>query len=93
MADTDAPGTDHADLRTADLSFGDVPAAGRDAEVDPNWLRLRGESTLPSLYMPPSMPGEHSGGLRVVALILVAVFIAATAAGVCLTYGAPHNPF
>ena len=37
--------------------FASIPAAGPEAEVDEHWLDLRGGSTLPSLYMPPSMPG------------------------------------
>ena len=85
---------EHAPLaQDQDIDFALVPNAASDAEIDPNWLELRGGSTLPSLYMPPSMPGEHSAALRAVAAILVGVFVAATAAGVCLTYGAPHNPF
>ena len=64
-----------------------IPDADRDAVIDPHWLDLRGKSALPPVYMPPSMPGEHSAWIRVVALVLVAVFLGATAAGVCLTYG------
>ncbi len=37
--------------------------------------------------MPPSMPGSHSRFARVTAVIVTAVFLIATAAGVCLTYG------
>jgi len=70
-----------------------VPEVPHDAEIDPHFLELRGGSDLPAGYMPPSMPGSHSTGLRVVALVLIGIFVAATAAGVCLTYGAPHNPF
>ena len=67
--------------------YAHVPAAGRDAEIDPHWLELRGTSTLPPTYMPPSMPGTHSRLARAVAVGLIAVFVVATATGVCLTYG------
>jgi hypothetical protein len=70
-----------------------VPDVPREAEIDPHFLDLRGGADLPALYMPPAMPGRHSSGIRAVALILIGIFVAATAAGVCLTYGAPHNPF
>jgi hypothetical protein len=45
---------------------------------------------LPISYMPPAMPGPHRPVLRVIAVVLVCVFVSATAAGVCLTYGAPY---
>jgi hypothetical protein len=67
-----------------------VPDVEDDAVVDPHWLDLRGGSPLPAVYMPPAMPGVRSGWMRAVALLLVGVFVAATIAGVCLTYGPPH---
>ena len=67
--------------------YANVPSADRDAEVDPHWLELRGSSALPPTYMPPSMPGTHSRPARVTAVVVTAVFLIATAAGVCLTYG------
>ena len=67
--------------------FAHVPSADRDAEIDPHWLELRGDGILPPTYMPPSMPGAHSRFARVTAVIVTAVFLIATAAGVCLTYG------
>jgi hypothetical protein len=67
--------------------FADVPSADRGAEIDPHWLDLRGPSTLPPTYMPPSMPGSHSRFVRVTAVVVTGVFLIATAAGVCLTYG------
>lgn len=70
-----------------DEDFASIPAADPDAEIDPHWLELRGTSNLPPTYMPPAMPGRHSRSSRVVAVVLIAVFVAATAAGVCLTYG------
>lgn len=73
--------------------YASVPEPEPDAEVDPYWLSLRGDSLLPSVYMPPPMAGDHAPWLRVMALVLVAVFVAATAAGVCLTYGPPHHLF
>ena len=69
--------------------FRAVPAADAAAEVDPHWLALRGPSDLPTTYMPPAMPGARPPWLRAVAALLIAVFVAATAIGVCLTYGAP----
>ncbi len=44
---------------------------------------------LPSIYMPPAMPGPRRGWQQVIAIGLVAMFLGATAAGVCLTYGPP----
>jgi hypothetical protein len=67
--------------------FAHVPSADRDAEIDPHWLDLRGSSMLPPTYMPPSMAGSHSRFARITAVIVVVVFLVATAAGVCLTYG------
>lgn len=70
-------------------AFADVPDAGPDAEVDPHWLELRGGAILPAVYMPPAMAGStpRAPWLRVVAGVVVAIFLLATAAGVCLTYG------
>jgi hypothetical protein len=73
--------------------FVDVPGAGRDGDVDPHFLALRGGGDLPFAYMPPAMPGGHRPWMRTVAVTLVAVFLAATAAGVCLTYGVPKLGF
>ncbi len=67
--------------------FSQVPAADPDAEIDPHWLELRGPSPLPPTYMPPAMAGRHSRTSRVIALVLIGVFVLATATGVCLTYG------
>ncbi len=68
-------------------SFQDVPGAERDVPIDPHWSRLRAGSTLPAVYMPPSMAGDRSRWLRIVAVTLVTMFVFATGAGVCLTYG------
>jgi hypothetical protein len=73
--------------------FADVPAVDPDAVVDPYWLALQGDSLLPSLYMPPTMAGAHSPLMRVLASVLIAVFLLATALGICLTYGPPGRPF
>jgi hypothetical protein len=75
-----------------DLDFEAVPTAERDAEIDPFWLELRGESLLPSLYMPPTMAGRRSTLMRVVASGLIGVFMLATSLGICLTYGPPTWP-
>jgi hypothetical protein len=74
---------------SAELAFADVPSADPNAEIDPNWLRLRGDSLLPSVYMPPPMAGHRPAWMRAVALMLIGIFLLATALGVCLTYGPP----
>ncbi len=75
-----------------EVRFWDVPDAGPDAELDPHWMDLRSGAVLPIVYMPPAMaaPAPRSAWLRLVAVVLVAMFACATAAGVCLTYGPPH---
>jgi hypothetical protein len=73
----------------ADADFADVPTADPDAVVDPFWLELRGDSLLPTLYMPPTMAGRHSSLMRLVASGLIGVFMLATTLGICLTYGPP----
>jgi hypothetical protein len=75
---------------TADIAFADVPQPDANAVVDPNWLRLRDDSLLPSLYMPPSMAGRRPAWMRAMALVLIGVFLLATALGLCLTYGLPN---
>jgi hypothetical protein len=81
------------DIDLADeVPYADVPAAGPDANVDPHWLDLRSGAVLPLSYMPPSMAGltPRPAWLRATALVVVAMFVLATAAGVCLTYGPSH---
>jgi hypothetical protein len=68
-----------------------VPDVDPQAQVDPHWLELRGSSILPPVYMPPVMPGTRKPWTRAIALILIAIFVGATVAGVCLTYGAPRG--
>jgi hypothetical protein len=68
-------------------AYSHVPPADPDAEIDPHWLEFRGASPLPVTYLPPSMQGRHSPTSRIVAAVLIGVFLLATAAGVCLTYG------
>jgi hypothetical protein len=82
-ADDDPEGTEYV------ADFADVPAADPSAEVDPNWLQLRANALLPALYMPPTMAGERSLPMRVVAGVLIGVFMFATTLGICLTYGPP----
>jgi hypothetical protein len=79
--------------QTATIDFADVPDVSPDAVVDPFWLQLQGDSLLPTLYMPPTMAGRHSPWMRLMATILIAVFLLATALGICLTYGPPNRPF
>lgn len=74
-----------------DVDFAQVPSADPSASIDQHWLEFRGGSSLPSAYLPPSMPGRRSVRTRAIAAAIVAMFLAATAAGVCLTYG--PDPF
>ena len=65
---------------------------GRDAGgVDPYWQELQRRSghgsTLPSSYLPPSMPGQVRGWRRTAAWVLIVMLTSAAAGGVCLTYG------
>jgi hypothetical protein len=69
--------------------YSDVPQPDPSAVVDPFWLQLRGDSLLPALYMPPTMAGSHSRWMRMLATVLIATFMLATALGICLTYGPP----
>jgi hypothetical protein len=75
-----------------DLPYAQVPGAAPDVPVDPHWLDLRTGAVLPLSYMPPSMAGpvQRPAWLRATALVVVAMFVLATAAGVCLTYGPSH---
>lgn len=89
MSDTrvrPAGGASHAD-------FADVPTADPTAPIDPFWEQLRGGSLLPTLYMPPPMAGRRPTWMRLMATVLIAVFVLATALGVCLTYGPPNRMF
>lgn len=70
--------------------FADVPAADAAAEVDPHWLELRAANALlPLFYMPPTMAGRRSMPMRIVATVVISVFMLATTLGICLTYGGP----
>jgi hypothetical protein len=73
--------------------YADVPDVDPAAAVDPHWLALRGDSLLPTLYMPPTMAGRRSPAMRVLATVLIAVFLLATVLGLCLTYGPPDRIF
>jgi hypothetical protein len=73
--------------------FGQVPGAEPSAVVDPFWVQLRGGSLLPTLYMPPTMAGRRPAWMRLLASVLIAVFLLATALGICLTYGPPNRLF
>lgn len=74
-----------------DVEFAHVPSADPSAPIDQHWLELRGGSGLPAAYLPPSMPGRRSVSTRAIAAAIVAMFLAATAAGACMTYG--PDPF
>jgi hypothetical protein len=92
MATVDLPSADSEPIDVGpEVGFCDVPDAGPDVPLDPHWLDLRG-GVLPAVYMPPAMAGTapRSPWLRAVAVALAAMFLVATAAGVCLTYGPPH---
>jgi hypothetical protein len=93
MPATDARDSERSLTQDWAFPYASVPEPEADACVDPHWLSLRGDSPLPTAYMPPAMAGPHAGWLRVAALVLIGVFVAATAAGVCLTYGPPHHLF
>lgn len=69
--------------------YGHVPDPEPGSEPDPHWLELRDaqRSKLPESYLPAVMPGPKAGWLRAAALLLIAIFVGATIAGVCLTYG------
>ncbi len=58
-----------------------------EPQPDPHYLELLHGSKLPAAYLPPMMAGEQKTWIRVFAVILIACFLGATAAGVCLTYG------
>ena len=73
----------------AETAFAEVPQPDPDAVVDPYWLRLRGGSLLPTLYMPPVMAGSRPAWMRAFAVVLIGIFLLATALGLCLTYGPP----
>ncbi len=73
----------------SDIPFDQVPAAPLDAEADTHYLEMRGATPLPRTYLPPAMAGKQPGWIRGVALVVIAMFLGATAAGVCLTYGPP----
>lgn len=75
-------GISDAELEALALStpFLDDPSA----VADPSLLR---RSTLPSAYLPGSMPGPHKPWQGVVAVLLIIAFLAITALGFCITYG------
>jgi hypothetical protein len=58
-----------------------------EPQVDPHYLELLRGSKLPSAYLPPMMAGPRKPWIRVCAAIVIGCFLAATTAGVCLTYG------
>jgi hypothetical protein len=69
-----------------DVDFAEVPAADPTVEIDPHWVEFRGDSLLPTLYMPAPMAGRHGTFMRIMAAWLVGIFMLATSLGVCLTY-------
>ena len=73
--------------RPAQLAYQHVPDGRDAAEVDPHWQELQRPGTLPSSYLPPSMPGQVHGWRRGAAWVLIVMLTSATAGGVCLTYG------
>ena len=66
-----------------------VPDGPRDAEEDPHWTELAPTrpDQVPTSYFPAAMPGEHPPWRRAAAVVLIVMFLSATAGGVCLTYG------
>lgn len=67
--------------------YDEVPDAADVREVDPHWQELLRPGTLPTSYLPPSMPGPVSGWRRGAAWVLIAALVTVTAGGICLTYG------
>ncbi len=67
--------------------YDEVPDARDAGEVDPHWQQLLRPGTLPTAYLPPSMPGPQSAWRRGAAWVLIACLVTVTAGGVCLTYG------
>lgn len=80
------PGQEPADAPAVGVAFADVPSAPADAEPDPYWQQLQGDPLVPVAYMPPAMGGEHPRWMGWVAWVVIALFVTATASGVCLTY-------
>ena len=60
-----------------------VPFASPDAALGTNGL-------LPAWYMPPVASFRASRPRRVAIAVLVAAFVAASGAGLCVTYGVPE---
>ena len=89
MAPLDEDVPNPANAAGLDVAFEDVPAADPSAELDPQFATVHGSAGLPLAYLPPAMPGRRSPRIKAVAMGLIAVFVGATAAGVCLTYGPP----
>ena len=77
----------------SDVDFQSVPPADAEAVLDPQFSAMRSGTNLPQTDLPPAMAGHRPPWIRGVALVLVAMFLAATAAGVCLTYGPPSFGF
>lgn len=71
----------------SDVDFGSVPAADDSAVPDPQFMATRYATDLPATYMPPAMSGHRPPWVRAIAIVLVGIFVAAAAAGICLTYG------
>jgi hypothetical protein len=68
--------------------YSQVPDVPRDAELDPHWQKLT-SALLPAFYMPGTMNGKRSLPMRIIATVVIGVFMFATTLGYCLTYGAP----
>lgn len=64
-----------------------VPDAVDVPEVDPHWLELQRPGQLPTSYLPTTMSGPQARWRRTSAWVLIAMLVATTAGGVCLTYG------
>jgi hypothetical protein len=70
------------------VDYADVPAAGRDAELDPHFQELAARTSMvPTSYQPATVAGQQQGWRRAAAWALIALLVTATAGGVCLTYG------
>jgi len=69
--------------------YDEVPAVPLDAEVDPHWAELAPTrpDQVPQSYLPAAMAGRQPTWRKASAVVLIAMFVAATTGGVCLTYG------
>jgi hypothetical protein len=54
---------------------------------DPHYLELLRSSRLPQAYLPATMAGPQKAWIRIASMLVIGIFVLATALGICLTYG------